>query len=174
MPFWVFDVRLRNRALLSNNLKIIFEVRQKLGNVTKKWNYLLRNICWEKKGRRLPNSPKWRPKRPITLRCEKMPKKARGEVLSLIILILPRTFWSSCRFAISKLPIFAQIWYCSFTKTIPTCPYENWKKWVVRSSYGSSPCLTSTAYVRFFHLSTIINLVFNQRFRVMVRKKKEY
>ena len=26
MPFWVFDVRLRNRALLNNNLKIIFEV----------------------------------------------------------------------------------------------------------------------------------------------------
>ena len=26
MPFWVFDGRLRNRALLNNNLKIIFEV----------------------------------------------------------------------------------------------------------------------------------------------------
>ena len=79
---------------------IIWRLSLKLAKIgkrhpKKKWNYLLRNICLEKKGRRLPNSPKWRPKRPITLRCEKMPKKARGEVLSLIILIRPRTFWSS-------------------------------------------------------------------------------
>ena len=97
MPFFgylMFDYVIEHSSI------IIWRLSLKLAKIgkrhpKKKMKLLAQNICLEKKGRRLPNSPKWRPKRPITLRCEKMPKKARGEVLSLIILIRPRTFWSS-------------------------------------------------------------------------------
>ena len=170
MPFWVFDVRLRNRALLNNNLKIIFEVSKNWEmSPKKKMKLLAQNICLEKKGRRLPNSPKWRPKRPITLRCEKMPKKARGEVLSLIILIRPRTFWSS-----HAALLFQN--YQSFLHKFDIGALQKQYLHVLmrigKNGYSNHMDLRP-AYVRFFHLSTIINLVFNQRFRVMVRKRKK-
>ena len=41
MPFWVFDVRLRNRALLNNNLKIIFEVSKNIKNWKNHINLIL-------------------------------------------------------------------------------------------------------------------------------------
>ena len=40
MPFWVFDVRLRNRALLNNNQKIIFEVSKNWETSPKKMKLL--------------------------------------------------------------------------------------------------------------------------------------
>ena len=139
----MFDYVIEHSSIIIWRLSLkLAKIGKRHPKKKKKWNYLLRNICLKKKGRRLPNSPKWRPKRPITLRCEKMPKKARGEVLSLIILIRPRTFWSSHAALLFQNYQF----FCTnlilelCTKTIPTCPYENWKKWVVQS-YGSSPCL---------------------------------
>ena len=98
MPFFgylMFDYVIEHSSIIIWRLSLKLAKIGKRHPKKKKMKLLAQNICLEKKGRRLPNSPKWRPKRPITLRCEKMPKKARGEVLSLIILIRPRTFWSS-------------------------------------------------------------------------------
>ena len=51
MPFWVFDVRLRNRALLNNNLKIIFEVSKNWETSPKKNEITCSETsAWRKKG----------------------------------------------------------------------------------------------------------------------------
>ena len=74
----------------------------------------------------------------------------------------------TCRFAISKLPIFLH----KFDIGALQKQYLHVLMRIGKNGYSNHMDLRP-AYVRFFHLGTIINLVFNQRFRVMVRKRKK-